>query len=381
MSKVNSRVSLPVWLVILSALLGLLSIFGVASGVASDVRSQVVSASPVLYDEQVVVALFEGADPAVVEIEVTQASPSRFRFSIPQSGQGSGFLVDTEGHILTNYHVIQNATSIRVILADGQILEARIAGTSPADDIALLKVDSRAVDGIVPLPLGDSSSVKPGQMAIALGSPFGLESTITVGVVSGVERSRIGILRRPITGMIQTDASIKPGNSGGPLLNSLGEVMGINTAIETSANGATGIGFAVPINTAKELIPQFIESETVKRPWLGISGMALSATLADSLDLGTSIGVYVIAVMPDSPAQEAGLIEGGLEVDGSLSPEGDIIKAVDGHGVRSVEELVSYFNTLEPGDSVSLTLVRAGETLQVPVVLGEWPDSFESFPG
>jgi S1-C subfamily serine protease len=340
-------------------------------------RSQLASAVPSLYDEQVVVDIFEGADPAVVEIEVTLPRYNRFRFSIPQGGQGSGFLVDTEGHILTNYHVIQDATRIRVTLASGRTLDARVAGTSPADDIALLKVDSGAVAGIAPLLLGDSGSVRPGQMAIALGSPFGLEGTITVGVVSGVERTRTGILKL-ITGMIQTDASINPGNSGGPLLNSLGEVVGINTSIETSPNGVTGIGFAVPINTAKLLITRFlgVEGETLKRPWLGISGTALSATIADSLGLGTSAGVYVLAVMPDSPAQEAGLIEGGFEVDGSPSSAGDIITAVDGHGVRSVEELVNYFNTLQPGDSVSLTIVRAGQTLQVTVLLGEWPASF-----
>ena len=383
MSRVNARVSLPVWLVALSVLLVVLGILGTTSGVASDVRSQLVSASPALFDEQVVISIFEAADPAVVEIEVTLPRFSRFRFSIPQGGQGSGFLIDTEGHILTNYHVVQDATRIRVTLANGRTLDAQVTGTSPADDIALLKVDSEAVAGIVPLLLGDSSSVKPGQMAIALGSPFGLESTITVGVVSGVERSRTGILRRPILGMIQTDASINPGNSGGPLLNSLGEVMGINTAIETSQNGVTGIGFAVPINTAKLLITKFleIESETLKRPWLGISGIALSASLADFLNVGTSRGVYVVAVTLDSPAQEAGLIEGGLEVDEIPSPGGDIITAVDGKVVRSVEELISYFNTLQPGDSVSLTIIRSGQTLQVNVLLGERPDGFESFPG
>lgn len=377
MSNVNTRVSMPVWLVTLSAVLVVMGIIGVGSGIASGVGSQAVSASPVLYDEQVVVELFERVDPAVVQIEVVQATSGRTRFSVPVSGQGSGFLVDTEGHILTNYHVVQNAASIRVTLSDGSTLEARVAGASPADDVALLKVDSGAVDGIVPLLLGDSSAVRPGQMAIALGSPFGLDNTITVGVVSGVERSRTGILLRPITGMIQTDASINPGNSGGPLLDSLGEVMGINTSIETSANGATGIGFAVPINTAKELITQFLESEneTVTRPWLGISGTAMSANLAGFLGVGTSQGVYVVEVKPDSPAQEAGLIGGGPEVDGVPSPVGDIIIAVDGRAAGSVEELVSYFNTLQPGDSVSLTIVRAGQVLDVTVVLGEWPGS------
>ena len=383
MDKANSRVSLPVWLVTLGALLVFLGILSAASGVASGIFPNVASASPALYDEQAVVAIFEDADPAVVEIEVTQSSLSRFRFAIPQSGQGSGFLVDTEGHILTNYHVVQDAARIRVKLADGRTLDAQVAGTSPADDIALLRVDSQAVAGIVPLPLGDSGSVKPGQMAIAMGSPFGLENTITVGVVSGVQRSRTGILNRPITGLIQTDAAINPGNSGGPLLNSLGEVMGINTAIQTSADGSTGtgIGFAVPINTAKDLLTRFKENVEVKRPWLGISGMAMSPALADLLDLDTLAGVYVVTVTPDSPAQGVGLRGGSIGVDGGSGPPGDIITAVDGRAVASVEGIVGYFNTLQPGDTVVLTLIRAGRTIQVSVVLGEWPDSFDSSPG
>ena len=380
MNKVNSRVSLPVWLVTLSAMLVLLGILSAANGVVSGIFSDVASASA-LYDEQAVVDLFEEANPAVVEIEVTQSSLSRFRFAVPQGGQGSGFLVDTDGHILTNYHVIQDATQIRVTLADGRTLEAQVAGTSPADDIALLSVDPQAVAGIVPLPLGDSGSVKPGQMAIAMGSPFGLANTITVGVVSGVQRSRTGILNRPITGMIQTDAAINPGNSGGPLLNSLGEVMGINTAIQTSADGATGIGFAVPINTAKELLTQFVENVEVRRPWLGISGMALSPALADILDVDISVGVYVVTVTQDSPAEAAGLKDGSIGVDGISSPAGDIVTAVDDQAVTSVEGIVGYFNTLQPGDTVVLTLIRDGQTLQVTVVLGEWPDSFDSSPG
>ncbi len=375
MAKLKAR------LVNWGVLLVLVGILVTTTTLLVQVTSNSASAAPVLYDEQAVVAIFEGANPAVVEIVATQSSPSRFRFAIPQSGQGSGFLVDTEGHILTNYHVIQDATRILVNLTDGQTLEAQVAGTSPADDLALLKVDLRAVDGIAPLPLGDSSAVKPGQMAIAMGSPFGLENTITVGVVSGVNRSRIGILSRPITGMIQTDASINPGSSGGPLLNSIGEVMGINTAIETSPNGATGIGFAVPINTAKDLLTQLMGNTTVKRPWLGISGVALSPAVADLLDLGTSLGVYVITVLPDSPAQGAGLRGGGLGVDGSTNPAGDIITGVDGRAVKSVEELVGYFNTLQPGDAVVLTVTRAGRTLQLKVVLGEWPDSSGSSPG
>jgi S1-C subfamily serine protease len=372
MSKLNSQVSLPVWLIALGALLALLSIAGVASGVAPGFGPGVVSASPALYDEQVVVSIFDRADPAVVTVNTTRESASRFGFIIPQDGQGSGFLVDAEGHILTNYHVVQDATSISVTIANGEALEAELAGSSHADDIALLKVDAEAVAGITPLKLGDSAAVKPGQMAIALGSPFGLDNSISVGVVSGVNRSRAGALHRLITGMIQTDASLNPGNSGGPMLNSLGEVVGINTSVEVSPiTGSIGVGFAVPINTAKDLMAQFVQGETVRRPWVGISGAALSPDLAEVLGLEVSKGVYISTVTSGSPAEEAGLVAGGA---GNGEASGDVITAVDGKDVTSVEDIVMHLNSLAPGDSVSLTLLRDGETTQVKVALGEWPE-------
>ena len=371
MSKLNSQVSLPVWLIALGALLALLSIAGVASGVAPGFGSGVVSASPALYDEQVVVSIFDRSDPAVVTVNTTRESASRFGFIIPQDGQGSGFLVDAEGHILTNYHVVQDATSISVTIANGDVLEAELAGSSHADDIALLKVDAEALAGITPLKLGDSAAVKPGQMAIALGSPFGLDNSISVGVVSGVNRSRAGALHRLITGMIQTDASLNPGNSGGPMLNSLGEVVGINTSVEVSPiTGSIGVGFAVPINTAKDLMAQFVQGETVKRPWIGISGAALNPDIAEVLGLEVSEGVYISTVTSGSPAEEAGLVADGA---GNDEASGDVITAVDGNDVASVEEIVKHLNSLAPGDSVSLTLLRDGETIEVNVELGEWP--------
>ncbi len=371
MSKLNSQVSLPVWLIALGALLALLSIAGVASGVVPGFGSGVVSASPALYDEQAVVSIFDRSDPAVVTVNTTRESASRFGFIIPQDGQGSGFLVDAEGHILTNYHVVQDSTSISVTIANGDVLEAELAGSSHADDIALLKVDAEAVAGITPLKLGDSAAVKPGQMAIALGSPFGLDNSISVGVVSGVNRSRAGALHRLITGMIQTDASLNPGNSGGPMLNSLGEVVGINTSVEVSPiTGSIGVGFAVPINTAKDLMVQFVQGETVKRPWVGISGAALNPNLAEVLGLEISKGVYISTVTSGSPAEKAGLVAGGV---GSGEASGDVITAVDGKDVASVEDIVVHLNSLAPGDSVSLTLLRDGETIQVNVALGEWP--------
>lgn len=365
-------------LVVFVLLMMLLGVSGAAGAVVSGVFHNTASAAAVLYDEEAVVALYERANSAVVEINVAQPTSSRFWSAVPQQSQGSGFLVDMEGHILTNYHVVQDAARVRVTLADGRTLDAQIAGTSPADDLALLKVDPQAVKGITPLPLGDSGAAKPGQMAIALGSPFGLENTITVGVVSGVNRSRSSVLGRPITGMIQTDASINPGNSGGPLLNSRGEVIGINTAIEASASGATGVGFAVPVNTAKDVLAQLLQSTTVKRPWLGIRGMALSQELGELLGLTASRGVYIVTVTPGSPAEAAGLRGAGTGVNGRPGPGGDVITAADGRSVRSVEDLTSYFNSLRPGDTVNLALIRDGQTLQLSVVLGEWPETLGS---
>ncbi|MBI2865971.1 MAG: trypsin-like peptidase domain-containing protein [Chloroflexi bacterium] len=365
-------------LISVAAMVLLLAMSGTGGALISDLFFHPAAAAPVLYDEGAVVALYQRASPAVVEIVVVQASSSRFGFALPQQGQGSGFLVDTEGHILTNYHVVQGAQQIRVTLADGQTLEAQVAGTSPADDLALVRVDPQAVKGITPLPLGDSSTVRPGQMAIAIGSPFGLENTITVGVVSGVGRSRPGVVGRPITGMVQTDASINPGNSGGPLLNSLGEVIGINTSIETSAGGATGVGFAVPVDTAKSVLSQLGEDTTVARPWLGIRGIALSPERASLLSLTVSQGIYIVAVLADSPAEGAGLRGGGTEVSGDPGPGGDVITAADGRTVRSVEELASYLNGLRPGDTVNLTVIRSGQTLKLSVVLGKWPESLSS---
>ena len=378
MSKVNSGVALPLWVVTLGALLVFLSMAALVIGVMQGPGAGDASETPPLYDEQMVVSLYEKANPAVVRVETVIHTPDRFGFLFPHGGQGSGFLVDTEGHILTNYHVVHDASTVQVVLPNGETLDAKVAGRSPADDVALLKVDAKDVAGIEPLPLADSSAIETGQMAIAVGSPFGLDNSVTVGVISGVERSRPGVLSRPITGMIQTDASLNPGNSGGPLLNSLGEVIGINTSIE--ANSAfsiidpKGIGFAIPINTAKDLMTRFPDNEIVKRPWLGISGTALSPTLAEILGIDTTEGVYVMTVSPGSPAEEAGLIAGGIDSIQGHGAGGDIIKAIDGVEVTSIHQMVDYFNSLDPGDSVTLTVERDGETVEVAVTLGEWPD-------
>ncbi len=253
-------------------------------------------ASPVLYSQDTVTAIYNNASPAVVEITTSEGNGF-----YSQRGQGSGILVDTQGDILTNNHVVSGASTVQVMI-NSNTVDGKVLGTDDINDLAVVKVDSSAVAGITPLQLSDSSAVKIGQMAIAIGSPYGLTNSVTVGVISGLNRS-IGNL----TGMLQTDATLNPGNSGGPLLDDQGVVIGINTAIETTPMGsASNIGFAIPSNTAKNELSSLIANQKVTRPWLGITGTALTADLAKSLNLSVNEGVYVIAVTSNGPAASAG---------------------------------------------------------------------------
>ena len=327
------------------------------------------SAAPVLYDESLVVSMYDQVAPAVVQVKTgTQ-------------GLGSGFLIDAEGHIVTNNHVLASAETVRVVLDGGQTVEASVVGRSPAHDLALLKVDSGAVSGIQPLVLGDSDDLDPGQMAIALGNPYGLDDTVTLGIISGLGRSLPSSLDRPIADVIQTDAAINPGNSGGPLLNSSGEVVGINTAIETGTlGGNAGIGFAVPVNMLKELLPHLKEGGVVQPAYLGIRGQSVDETLAERLQLSETLGVYVVEVSPNGPTEEAGLLAAGTDRWGRPTTGGDIITAVDGQPVSSVADIAGYLNGKHEGDIVTLTVVRNGSTIFVPVTLDSWPEQDDS-PG
>lgn len=325
-----------------------------------------------LFDEALVTSIFEDRSPAVVEITITR-SVGGVRQQGSPSGTGSGFLVDGEGHVITNHHVVDGAETIMVKLHDGRTLEARRLGTSPADDLALLQVDPEEVADIQPLPLADSAEVRPGQIAVAVGSPFRNFNSVTVGVVSGTGRGPVSVLRRPIADMIQTDAPLNPGNSGGPLLNSSGEVIGVNSSVRigTLLNASEyRIGFAVPSNTLKDLLPDLISERQVRRPWLGIRGGPVSGELVRSL--GLPEGVYIAGIFPDSPAERIGLVPFRSLDEAGL---GDVITAVDGERVTSVEEMVSYFNTIKPGSRVTLSVFRGQQTIEVEVALVEWPDT------
>ena len=322
------------------------------------------------YDEAKVTSLYEGAAPAVVELIV-----HRFDGTLDT---GSGFFVDSDGHVVTNSHVVDGASSIDVSLADGRVLAASIMGRSPSDDLALLAVDPASVADVRPLRLADSSELRTGQLAIAIGSPLRMRNFLSVGVVAGIgdsppllrNRSEAPALARPIPNMVWTDASLLPGNSGGPLINSEGEVIGVTSSVQVSAQGDIGIGFAVPSNILASLMPQLKRPEVISRPWLGVSATSITPDVAAELGVAAEYGVYVRAVIPGTGAARA-----RLRAD--LPPgagRGDVIVAVDGRRVESVSAMVSYFNSLEPGDTVALTVIRDGELQTIMATLGAWPE-------
>jgi S1-C subfamily serine protease len=311
----------------------------------------------------IVVDVYNRVSPAVVSIS------SRVQ---GRGGIGSGFIIDQQGHILTNNHVVQGASSLLVTLADGTNVPARVVGTAPGNDLALIKIDPPQ-QGLTVARLGDSDAVVPGEVAIAIGSPSGLEQTVTAGIVSSVGRTFGGSpSSRPLRGLIQTDAAINPGNSGGPLLNSAGEVIGINTL---KAPDTQGIGFAVPINTAKRLLPQLQAGGRVSSPYLGISGRAITAQVAQALNLPVTEGVLIVSVVDGGPAATAG-IRGGAPGQGeNAGAGGDIITAIDGQPVRRVEDIGAVLDTKRAGDSVEVSILREGQPRKITVVLGEWPTS------
>jgi S1-C subfamily serine protease len=296
-------------------------------------------------------------------------------------GTGTGIVIDDEGHILTNNHVVGGANGIEVRFADGSTSAATVVGTDPANDLAVIQVSDPEAP-LSPAALGDSDSLNPGDPVLAIGNPFNLEGTLTQGIVSALDRTyAAGASTRPIRGMIQTDAAINPGNSGGPLLNCAGEVIGINTLLENPSgeNVNVGVAFAVAINTAKRSLNDMLAGATVSHPWLGIGGVDVTPALAQELGLDTESGVYVTLVSAGSPAAESGL-EGAFASENQAAasedvpPGGDVIRSVDGQEVSSIEELAGYLDQeKEPGDSVELSVVRNGEELSLTAQLAEWP--------
>jgi serine protease Do len=336
-------------------------------------NSNKVAADPILYNENTVTSIYDNVNPAVVEIDVTQRSNGYFGSSTLR-GQGSGFLIDSEGYIVTNNHVVEGAVTVKVKVNEQKTVDAKVLGTDTVKDLAVIKVDSGAVSGITPLSLGDSSGLKIGQMAIAIGNPYGLDDSVTVGVISGLNRT-IGDL----SGMLQTDAALNPGNSGGPLLNANGSVIGVNTAIETGTAGTTahGIGFAIPSNVVINELAQLKAGNKIVTPWLGISGRTLTIDLASQLKLSISSGVLVMDVLGNSPAASAGLKAG---INKNMTA-GDVITRIDSINVDRIETLQSYINSKASGDSVVLTIYRDGNLMTLNVKLAEKPSQVTTNSG
>ncbi|HDZ90168.1 MAG TPA: trypsin-like serine protease [Deltaproteobacteria bacterium] len=325
-------------------------------------------------DEKINMDVFEEVHPAVVNIATTILGMNFWMEIIPRQGQGSGFVIDRRGYIMTNNHVVANAQKIIVTMSGGKKVRATLVGRDPRSDLAVIKIPSGDVDRVA--RLGDSDSVRPGQKAIAIGNPFGLSHTLTTGIVSALNRSIRSEDGNQIDDLIQTDAAINPGNSGGPLLNSNGDVIGINTAIFSLSGGYQGIGFAIPINMAKQVATQLITSGKVARPWLGISGMSITPYISEGLNLGVHEGILVVQVIRGSPAYQAGLRAGNREVAvGGIRFRlgGDVIVAVDDEKVSNMEQLVRKLNRMRVGDTITLHVLRDGLPREVNVLLAESP--------
>ena len=323
------------------------------------------------------VRIYRQASPAVANV-VTRTVEYDFFFNpVPVEGAGSGFVIDTDGHILTNYHVIQGAQTIEVTLGDRSRFKAKLIGVDTRNDLALIKIDP-AGRKLATLPLGDSRNLLVGQRVLAIGNPFGFQSTLTTGVVSSLGRTVQTGENTFIDEAIQTDAAINRGNSGGPLLNSHGEVIGINSAIYAPTGTTAGIGFAIPVNTARRVAEDLIKTGRVRRATLGIEGRGLWPGLAEALNLPVKQGILVERVTPGGPAAQAGIRGGTHSVVAGLQElrtGGDVLVAWDDKPLATQMDLNLLLNRAWPGDSVTLTLIRDGKKMTVPVKLGEGHDT------
>ena len=328
--------------------------------------------------------IYERAASGVVRINATDrstASGSTDPFGGQSPALGSGFVIDKSGHIVTNYHVVRDAGEVTVSFSNRDTVTAEIVGTDASTDLAVLRV-ATAANALTPLPMGNSDVVRVGDPVVAIGNPFGLDRTATSGIVSALQRLITAPNRFTIDHVIQTDAPINPGNSGGPLLNARGQVIGVNTQIETgtgsSATGNVGIGFAVPANTVKDVVAQILRTGRVDHAYLGISGQAVTDEVADAYNLPVTAGVLVESVTSSSGADRAGLEGGKTQVvvaGESYVLGGDIIVAFDGEKISSIEELRDAISGKKPGDKIKLVIYRDASKTSVTVTLGRQPAS------
>jgi S1-C subfamily serine protease len=321
-------------------------------------------------------SVYRATRDAVVEITVTGAAePTPFGGEEQQRGQGSGFVIDEEGHVVTNQHVVDDAQSLNVTMRDGSRYTATVVGSDPSTDLAVIKVNAPA-SKLTPLELGDSSAVRVGDAVIAIGSPFGLDGTVTTGIVSALSREVEAPNNFAIDDTIQTDAAINHGNSGGPLLNTRGEVIGVNAQIRSESGGNDGVGFAIPSNTVEEIASRLISGGKVEHAYLGVGSQTIDSAAADALDIPR--GAMVTRVNSGTAAAKAGLkpATGSRTVQGeTYETGGDVITEVDGQAVEGADALRRVIDSHRPGDTVKLTVVRDGDSRTVEVKLGKRPSS------
>ena len=329
-----------------------------------------------LTDEEAInVRVYRQVSPAVANILTKATEYDFFMDPVPVEGAGSGFVIDDKGYILTNFHVVQEAQSIEVVLGDQSRYPAKFIGADQRNDVALVKIDPKGKH-LTALSLGDSAGLQVGQKVLAIGNPFGFQSTLTTGVVSAIGRTVQTSQTTFIDEAIQTDAAINRGNSGGPLLNSHGEVIGINSAIFTPSGTTAGIGFAIPINSAKRIAHDLMTEGRVRQAFLGVQTMSVGGQLAEALDLPAQEGLLVETATKGGPAAAAGIRGGDRVVRAGMrriAVGGDLIVAVDGQKVASPFDLNILLNRKRPGDAITLTVYRGGKKIDVPVKLGERP--------
>ncbi len=324
-------------------------------------------------EEAAIAHVYEQAGPSVVHITSRTQVFDVWRGIVPREGTGSGFVYDTTGHIVTNNHVIQGADTIEIVLADGTSLPAEVVGTDSYYDLAVLRVDPGAL-ATAALPLGDSDTLRVGQRVLAIGNPFGLDRTLTTGIISALDRTIESESGSVVGNAIQTDAAINPGNSGGPLLNTRGEVIGVNTAIQSPTGGSVGIGFAVPISAVRRVVPDLISYGYYRHPSLRIAVRELGYEVRPAED-GAQRGLLIVDLDPNGPAARAGLRAAIAQRQGRriVYVGGDIITAIDGQPVATRDDLTLYLeNNTVPGDSVTVTYERDGDLHDVQVTVGEY---------
>lgn len=324
-------------------------------------------------DEQNNIEVYRKLSPGVVNVHSKSYARDLFGYVEPQEGSGSGSVIDAQGHILTNYHVIEQAQSVAVSFGGQKNYSAKVVGGDPDTDLAVLKLVEMPREPLTVVPLGDSDKLEVGQKVLAIGNPFGMDRTLTTGVISGLQRPIRARNGRPIEGAIQTDASINPGNSGGPLFDSHGRMIGINSQILSPSGASAGVGFAVPVNIAKRIVPQLIRFGEIRRPKLGINTRDVEA-LRTQIELPVLKGVVIWQMAQNGAAANAGL-RGLTQTENGDIEIGDIIIAIDGEKIDNADDLYRTLDKHQLGDTIQVQIFRNGRRTTVPVRLTETPDS------